>query len=113
VLVLSSLYLSRFSLGHYTSGEEGRPARCPANTFDAVARSSGGFVVKCALKLVSLTFVRSPELRDARWEEFQLQGKEPTWRIPAEKMKMEGEPHIGRGGTQRCERTWIPTSIGM
>jgi integrase len=69
-----------------------------AATFGALLRAidnyPGGFVVKSALKLLSLTFVRPAELRYAEWQEFELDGKEPTWRIPAAKMKMEGEPHI-------------------
>lgn len=66
--------------------------------FGALLRSidnyHGGFVVKCALKLLALTFVRPGELRAAEWSEFDLDGKEPTWRIPAVKMKMGGEDHI-------------------
>ncbi len=46
-----------------------------------------------ALKLAPLLFVRPGELRGARWEEFELTGKEPLWRIPAERMKMR-ETHI-------------------
>ena len=38
-------------------------------------------------------FVRPGELRHAEWSEFDLEGKEPCWRIPAHKMKM-GEAHI-------------------
>lgn len=46
---------------------------------------------KLAWKLLIYTFVRSGELRGARWEEFDLEKKE--WRIPAERMKMK-EQHI-------------------
>lgn len=46
-----------------------------------------------ALKMAPLVFVRPGELRGARWEEFDLDGKQPEWRIPGERMKM-GEPHI-------------------
>src|SRR5690606_31816040 len=49
--------------------------------------------VTAALRLAPLVFVRPGELRGARWEEFDLKGKEPVWRIPAERMKMR-EPHI-------------------
>lgn len=45
------------------------------------------------MKLAPLLFVRPGELRGARWEEFELTGKEPLWRIPAERMKMR-EAHI-------------------
>jgi integrase len=46
-----------------------------------------------ALRLAPLTFVRPGELRGAEWSEFNLDGKEPEWRIPAERMKM-GELHL-------------------
>lgn len=51
----------------------------------------GGKIVKLALKLLSLTFVRPGELRGARWTEFDE--KKAEWRIPAERMKMD-RPHI-------------------
>jgi integrase len=53
----------------------------------------GHFIVKCALQFLPLVFVRPGELRNARWSEFNLAGKEPEWRIPAERMKMR-EQHI-------------------
>jgi hypothetical protein len=37
--------------------------------------------------------VRPGELRHAEWTEFDLDGQEPLWRIPAEKMKMN-EQHV-------------------
>jgi integrase len=46
-----------------------------------------------ALKLAPLVFVRPGELRAAEWSEFELEGKEPQWRILASRMKM-GEQHI-------------------
>jgi integrase len=46
---------------------------------------------KLAFRLLILTFVRSGELRGAKWSEFDLDKKE--WRIPAERMKMK-ELHI-------------------
>lgn len=44
-----------------------------------------------ALKLIMLTFVRTSELINARWEEIDFEKKE--WVIPAERMKM-GKEHI-------------------
>ena len=44
-----------------------------------------------ALRLMLLTFVRTVELRGARWGEIDLDRAQ--WRIPAERMKMR-EPHI-------------------
>ena len=46
-----------------------------------------------ALKLAPYVFVRPGELRAAEWSEFSLEGPEPEWRIPGERMKM-GEAHI-------------------
>lgn len=51
----------------------------------------GGHIVRCALRLAPLVFVRPGELRKAEWAEFDLDGAE--WRIPAERMKMK-ELHI-------------------
>lgn len=50
---------------------------------------AGDPMTRIALQLVVLTFVRTTEMRFARWEEFEgLNGPEPLWRIPAERMKM-------------------------
>lgn len=45
----------------------------------------GGLIVRCALRLAPLLFVRPGELRRAEWAEIDLEKAE--WRIPAEKMK--------------------------
>jgi integrase len=45
-----------------------------------------GYQTKLATKLLLLTFVRTGELRGARWEEFDLKKRE--WSIPASRMKM-------------------------
>jgi len=45
---------------------------------------------KHALRLLLLTFVRTKELRGAKWEEIDFNKAE--WRIPAERMKMR-QPH--------------------
>ena len=47
---------------------------------------------KLANRLLALTAVRPGELRAARWEEFEgLDGNQPNWRLPAERMKMKRE----------------------
>ncbi|MDR1031697.1 MAG: tyrosine-type recombinase/integrase [Holosporales bacterium] len=51
----------------------------------------GNVLTKLALELLILTFVRSGELRGAKWEEFDFDKRQ--WRIPAERMKMK-EQHI-------------------
>lgn len=61
----------------------------------ALLRAIDGYVgqpsTAFALKLAPLFFVRPGELRQARWEEFDIEGA--LWRIPGERMKMR-EPHI-------------------
>jgi len=51
----------------------------------------GHFVVKCALRLAPMFFVRPGELRHAEWAEIDLD--EAVWCIPADKMKMK-QAHI-------------------
>ena len=48
-------------------------------------------ITRYALKILMLTFVRTSELLNARWEEFDFKAKE--WRIPKERMKSRKE-HI-------------------
>ena len=57
----------------------------------AIDSYEGGLVVRCALKLAPLVFVRPGELRRGEWSEIDFEKME--WRIPAEKMKMR-EQHI-------------------
>lgn len=57
----------------------------------AIDGYQGGFVVKQALRLAPLVFVRPGELRKAEWAEIDLENAE--WNIPAEKMKMK-QPHL-------------------
>ena len=51
----------------------------------------GRLLTQRAIKLLLLTFVRSGELRGARWEEFDFEDK--VWRISADRMKM-GNEHL-------------------
>jgi integrase len=51
----------------------------------------GTHVTRLAIKLMALTFVRTSELIQAKWTEFDL--KTARWDIPAERMKMR-TPHI-------------------
>ena len=52
---------------------------------------NGDAVTRLGLKLMAYTFVRTNELIEAPWREFDLQ--EARWIIPAERMKMD-TPHI-------------------
>lgn len=51
----------------------------------------GKAIVRAALKLAPIVFVRPKELRHAEWAEIDLEKAE--WMIPAEKMKMKS-PHL-------------------
>lgn len=53
----------------------------------AIDGYQGSFVVKCALQLAPLVFVRPGELRQAEWTEIDFDAAE--WNIPAERMKMK------------------------
>lgn len=52
----------------------------------------GAELTHLALKFTILTWVRTQETRFAQWKEFEnLGGKEPLWRLPADRMKMRTE----------------------
>jgi integrase len=60
----------------------------------------GDLRTKIALELLVLTFVRTGELRGAKWQEINFKSAE--WHIPAERMKMR-EKHIVPLSTQVVE----------
>jgi integrase len=70
-------------------------ARIDAQELPALLRAievyKGKVLTRLATKLLALTFVRTSELIEARWEEFDVQAR--RWNIPAERMKMDS-PHI-------------------
>jgi integrase len=57
----------------------------------AIEVYSGTPVTRLALKLMTLTFVRTSELIGAKWAEFNVEAA--RWDLPAERMKMR-TPHI-------------------
>lgn len=57
----------------------------------AIDGFEGSFVVKCAMLLAPILFVRPGELRHAEWAEIDFETAE--WNIPGHKMKMK-EPHL-------------------
>ena len=64
------------------------PKEIPA-LLRAIDGYSGTLIVRCALRLAPLLFVRPGELRAARWADFDLEARE--WRFTASKT---GTPHI-------------------
>jgi integrase len=70
------------------------PAQELSRFMRALEVYDGDIATKLGLKLLVLTFVRTSELRFASWSEFEgLDGTEPLWRIPADRMKMR-RPHL-------------------
>ena len=73
--------------GHKAMGQDELP-----NFLGALTAYNGDARTRLALRLMALTFARTTELRAARWCEIEnLEGNEPLWRIPAERMKMRRE----------------------
>lgn len=66
------------------------PARV-GDLLRAIDGYAGLLPTRCAMQLAALTFVRPGELRQAEWTEFDIDGHEPTWRIPAAKTKVREE----------------------
>jgi integrase len=62
-----------------------------ADLLRAIDGYKGGIIVKSALRIAPLLFVRPGELRHAEWSEINLD--EAVWQIPAEKMKTR-QAHI-------------------
>lgn len=65
-------------------------------------------ITRLALKLMALTFVRTSELIQARWSEFDFEAME--WRIPAERMKMNTQ-HIVPLSSQAIEVLLVLKSL--
>ena len=57
----------------------------------AIDASNSQPLTRLAVKLMALTFVRTSELIQAQWSEFDLEAAQ--WRLPPERMKMK-TPHI-------------------
>lgn len=67
-----------------------KPVEIPQLIRD-IAGYQGDVVTRLALRFMALTFVRTTEMINAEWTEFDEKAAE--WRIPAERMKMR-DPHI-------------------
>ncbi|TKR55696.1 DUF4102 domain-containing protein [Allopusillimonas ginsengisoli] len=70
-------------------------SRVEAKDLPQLLRDINGYVggehTRLAMQLMALTFVRTAELIEATWAEFDLPGR--RWNIPSERMKM-ATPHI-------------------
>lgn len=54
----------------------------------AIDSYTGGFIVKCALRISPYVLTRPGELRGMEWSELELDGPAPLWTIPPARMKM-------------------------
>jgi integrase len=81
--------LKPFRSGHYAALE----ADELPDFLAAFERNDGRLYMptRCATKMLMYTFVRTGELIESKWSEFNFERKE--WHIPAERMKMR-RPHI-------------------
>lgn len=81
--------------GQFEAREQKHYARLSENDLpDFLAKLEvydGTLITKLAIRILALTFVRTGELRAAKWPEFNFSKQE--WRIPAERMKGRRE-HI-------------------
>ncbi|MBD2822954.1 tyrosine-type recombinase/integrase, partial [Xenorhabdus sp. 42] len=67
----------------------------------------GRLITQIAVELTLLTFVRSSELRFARWEELDLENA--VWKIPATRKPIEGVKFSERGMKMKTEHI-VPLS---
>ncbi len=67
-----------------------------AGLLRAIDDFRGSLVVKYALQLAPLVFLRPGELRQAEWPEFDLEAAE--WNVPIERMKLKKRIKEGRRG---------------
>jgi integrase len=70
------------------------PAKEMSKFMSRLSTYDGDEMTRLALRLLILTFVRTGELRFAKWAEFEnLGSKDALWRVPKERMKLR-RPHL-------------------
>jgi len=74
--------------GHFAAVTEPKAVGALLRSLDGYR---GSVVIRCALRLAPLVFLRPGELRKAEWTEIDFDNAQ--WEIPAERMKMK-QPHI-------------------
>ncbi|ENR1380706.1 tyrosine-type recombinase/integrase [Yersinia intermedia] len=86
------------------------PALPPARISEFLTRLSsykGRRITRLAVELTLLTFVRSSEMRFARWAEVDFQKE--VWNIPGKREPIAGVKHSGRGMKMKTDHT-VPLS---
>lgn len=74
---------------------------------NGIKQDTGHFLTKSCLKIVLHTFLRSSEVRYARWSEINFEKKE--WRIPARRELIKGVKYSDRGAKSKREHL-VPLS---
>ncbi|WP_338804871.1 integrase arm-type DNA-binding domain-containing protein [Xenorhabdus griffiniae] len=83
------------------------PHKCLPDFLTRLSCYQGRLITRIAVELTLLTFVRSSELRFARWEEVDLE--KALWKIPATRKPIEGVRFSGRGMKMKTEHI-VPLS---
>ncbi|MCC8381852.1 integrase arm-type DNA-binding domain-containing protein [Xenorhabdus sp. PB30.3] len=83
------------------------PHKCLPDFLTRLSCYQGRLITRIAVELTLLTFVRSSELRFARWEEVDLE--KAFWKIPATRKPIEGVRFSGRGMKMKTEHI-VPLS---
>ena len=78
--------------GVYRRHRRALPFAEVADALAAIKRSDAYDVTKLAIEFLTLTAARSAEVRDATWDEINLEGS--TWTIPAPRMKTHREHRV-------------------
>ncbi|MGK4321675.1 tyrosine-type recombinase/integrase [Citrobacter youngae] len=85
-----------------TAKSNHRPALPPEQLPELLERIDtykGKGITQIAVQLTLLTFIRSSELRFARWSEVNF--RNALWTIPAERQELEGVKYSGRGSKMK------------
>lgn len=77
------------------------------NLIKGINQDTGHFLTKSCLKLILHTFLRSSEVRYARWTEIDFKKKE--WRVPARRNLIQGIKYSNRGAKSKREHL-VPLS---
>ncbi|AYA41956.1 integrase arm-type DNA-binding domain-containing protein [Xenorhabdus nematophila] len=83
------------------------PHECLPEFLTRLSCYRGRLITRIAVELTLLTFVRSSEMRFARWEEIDLE--RAVWCVPATRKLIEGVKHSQRGMKMKTEHI-VPLS---
>lgn len=103
---LDDMQLSGSGDKHRATFEKGELHRIPL-LIKRIKADTGNELTKLCLLVALHTFLRSSEIRYARWDEIDFENKE--WRVPAKRKFIEGIKHSDRGTKLKREHL-VPLS---